>query len=50
MIWMTRSGEGVVKFELDRKAALIGHIRAASQNGKPGKPGVGAPAKAEEKG
>lgn len=33
MIWIRRSGEGVFKFELDRKGVLVDHIQAASHDG-----------------
>jgi len=45
-----RTEAGSFKFELDRKAALTGHIRAASPDRKIGVPGKGThdPKRAEE--
>ncbi|MCK4578815.1 MAG: cellulase family glycosylhydrolase [Candidatus Marinimicrobia bacterium] len=37
----TKSEAGIIEFELDRKAILIGHLRATSPNGKISVPGIG---------
>ncbi|UCH10697.1 MAG: cellulase family glycosylhydrolase [Fidelibacterota bacterium] len=37
----TKLETGTIEFELDRKAVLIGHLRAASPNGKISVPGIG---------